>query len=400
MMKNISPLLLFAFGLFTATQSQAQMQQGYTTNDKPSITVDRSVLEDLKGYQPPPMFGSSAPSPKNDPSVIVTPPSPEPVAPPTAPTLTAPNAEDLLHHPVENFHVLTERNASAPLTSPAASPNDGPLLPLPDELLTKQTAPSKKEAPVKNIKKTSPQKADIKSDIKKVEPKKQDDKKTTETIVPLPKKETPPTVTPKINPVKAYRPKASQTMPAVPPISVERNELAPMKSSSLPILPPTTDNETVTEKPSVGLKMMDAALERQMESDENKIKEQLVETDIKTAQSSPKKSAKSPQQKIPKSTIVFKGGEIALSDEAKATIKTQILPEILADKTSRIQILSFATSPDQSESSARRVSLTRALGVRDYLKSLKFDVSRIDVRALAADENTVPSDKIDVVLLK
>lgn len=88
-----------------------------------------------------------------------------------------------------------------------------------------------------------------------------------------------------------------------------------------------------------------------------------------------------------------------LTDKIETQIRKSILPEITNDLNARIQVLSFATSPDKSESTARRISLTRALSVRDYLKKMNIDVSRIDVRALVSD-NSKPPDRVDIVLLK
>jgi len=145
--------------------------------------------------------------------------------------------------------------------------------------------------------------------------------------------------------------------------------------------------------------MMDAALERQMESDDNKIKEQLAETNIKTVKPGTEK-IEAPSKASGGKTLVFTGNETNLSDKMKGQIKNQILPELLKDTKSRIQIISFATAPDKTENSARRISLARALAVRDALKDLKIDTARIDVRALPSVGNSVPPDKVDIVLLK
>lgn len=195
-------------------------------------------------------------------------------------------------------------------------------------------------------------------------------------------------------------------MPAIPPIKVEKNILPPLSGSPLPVLPSTNDTTEKIEKPSVGVRMMDAALERQMESDTNKIKEQLADTNIKTVKpgtekvEAPKKAAKQAPVKASDKSLVFANHDITLTDKMKGQIKNQILPELQADKQSRIQILSFATAPDQTETSARRISLLRSLAVRDYLKSLQIDTSRIDVRALPSQGNSIPPNKVDIVLLK
>ncbi len=401
MIKAISLVLLAGFGIGTSTTAYAQMQQGYT-NDKPEVTVDRSVLQDLKNYQPPPMFGGDLMPPTTNrvgslpaatevkKSVEVTPPTnpiPAALAAPSAPTLTAPNAEDLLNHPTQNFHVLTERNASMTAPTEPLDNANGPLLPLPDE----DSNPPKSAKPKKVEKKKEPPKALPVTKTKT-------DKKTEAVQKPKTVKIEATKLIP-ANP-NAYKPKSPQSMPAIPPIKVEKNILPPMSGSPLPSLPPTTDTTIPLTKPTPGLRMMDAALERQMESDENKIKEQLAETTVKTVKPGTEKIEPPPKTATSSKTLVFASNEINLSDKMKAQIKTNILPDLKKDTKARIQILSFATAPDKTENSARRVALSRALVIRDTLKDLKIDTARIDVRALPSQGNSVPPDKVDIVLLK
>lgn len=425
MIKAISLVLLAGFGIGTSSAAYAQMQQGYA-DDKPEVTVDRSVLQDLKNYQPPPMFGGDLMPPTTNrvngkpvapdapKSVEVTPvtnPTPKAIAAPSAPTLTTPDAEDLLNHPTQNFHVLTERNAS--MTAPSEPPADnasGPLLPLPDDDTDPviEHAKAMKAKTAKESAKTTSKKADVQKSEKK-ETKKKDvtvEKKAEKKSEPAEKKtEKPATVkteSTKLIPANpnAYKPKTPQSMPAIPPIQVEKNILPPMSNSPLPSLPPTTDTNVPITKPTPGLRMMDAALERQMESDDAKIKEQLAATNIKTVKPGTEKIEAPSTKSSGGKTLVFTGNETNLSDKMKGQIKNQILPELLKDTKSRIQIISFATAPDKTENSARRISLSRALAVRDALKDLKIDTARIDVRALPSVGNSIPPDKVDIVLLK
>ncbi len=100
-----------------AAFAQVQVQEGYADNYvSPDVQVDRSVLEDLKGYQPPPMFGAAPID-----SVVVT-PTPLKAAPPVTPTLTTPKPEDILSHPIENHHVLTEQHPTMTAPSAPAAP--------------------------------------------------------------------------------------------------------------------------------------------------------------------------------------------------------------------------------------------------------------------------------------
>ena len=179
--------------------AHAQMPQGYT-DEKPNVTIDRSVLQDLKDYEPPPMFGNDLMPPVTNridtsrhelPSIKMTAPKPEALLP------KDPKVEDLLNHPTENFHVHTERNAAppaAPLPShpgtvlPKKNPlpqNNGPLLPLPED-------------PPLPLKPSGQTKSNLGKKEKSGE-KSQENHSSG----------------------KDYKPKTTQTMPAVPPIKVE-----------------------------------------------------------------------------------------------------------------------------------------------------------------------------------
>jgi outer membrane protein OmpA-like peptidoglycan-associated protein len=344
--------------------ANAQMQQGYA-GDAPQVQVDRSVLEDLKGYEPPPMFAA----PSSDP-IIET---PQKIAPPETPILTTPKAEDILSHPVENTQVITEQRPQ--LTVPDGS---NPLLPMPviddeDNENANQPLPTHKPkllAQTKNSKET----------LTIIEPEKNYPVSKTTRIIATPVQKIPAAAH------DAYRPKTAKTMPAVPPVPVEK--------AALPSLPPTTDNMKEHSKPTIGERMMDAALESHIESNPEKIKEKLKIAPAKTKPAAAEKPSGT-------DSLIFSSGETNLSDALKMKIQKSILPRIMnRDSGARIQILSFATSTDGSESSSRRIALSRALTVRDYLLERKIDPSRIDVRALAGQKGDKTSDRVDIVLLK
>lgn len=383
------------------------MQQGYSGEyGQPQVQVDRSVLGDLKGYQPPPMFGT-APSP-----VVETEQPQRKVAPPETPTLTTPKAEDILSHPVENLHVLTEQNPqlTAPVApAPAATtmqpkPDNNPLLPMPE---AEKAASKTKTTKLPPLPKHKPKFAAAKTEQSTPPVTKQPP-----VIVPTPAipktpepkpvekiKDAAPIIPPVIAP-NAYHPKTPKTMPAVPPIHVEKNELPPVISPALPALPPTTDNMMEHSKPTIGERIMDAALARHIESDPDTIKEKLKETQVKSVIPKSAPASKTMPSNENSNALIFAAGETDVSPSLEAKIKSAILPRLAKDDRARIQILSFATSPDGTESGARRISLSRALSVRDYLLAQKINPSRIDVRALANQGSETPQDRVDIVLLK
>lgn len=355
--------LYFLLANIIPLTAYAQIQQGYAgESTTPDVQVDRSVLEDLKGYQPPPMFETQ----QVEQPVLKA-------APPIAPTLTTPKAEDILSHPVENHHVLTEQKPQ--LTAPAPAPI--PVAPVAVPAKEKTSPVKKKSNPTKITTENKPKPSSIK------------------------KSDAPDPTDKKIAPTGKYRPQTAKTMPAVPSIAVEKSVLPPVTSPALPALPPTTDAMTERKKPSIGERLMDAALQRHIETDDTKIKETLETKPVKSVLPPPtvKKTTPTPSPATNHS-LVFTNGQTTLSKDLETHLKTNILPLLAKNSDARIQILSFASPTDGTESSARRVSLSRALVIRDYLLSQKIKPERIDVRALAGGSGSAPSpDRIDIVLL-
>ncbi len=64
--------------------------------------------------------------------------------------------------------------------------------------------------------------------------------------------------------------------------------------------------------------------------------------------------------------------------------------------TLKLSISSFALPADETISSARRISLSRALSARSYLVDKGIDPSRIKVRALGSETKFTPVDRIDI----
>ncbi len=65
----------------------------------------------------------------------------------------------------------------------------------------------------------------------------------------------------------------------------------------------------------------------------------------------------------------------------------------------RVQVQAFATPFGEGQSSARRLSLTRAISIRAYLIEKNVDPKRIDVRALGTKTGTAPLDRVDLVFI-
>ena len=109
-------------------------------------------------------------------------------------------------------------------------------------------------------------------------------------------------------------------------------------------------------------------------------------------------AAISPQAGIP-TQVMFAPNVTDMPDQAKATL-SNVVKAMQADEQIRIQLVAYASGPPDQASQARRVSLSRAIGVRAYLIEQGIKSARIDVRALGNRTDIGgPPDRVDVVAL-
>lgn len=371
--------LVFACGCVSSSYAENLGEYG-----KADVEVDRSVLKELEGYQPPPMFGG-LPSQKIEDSALDPTPPPQ-IPPPERPSLTAPKAEALLQHPVENHHVLTlqrsvdqQPDLTVPQLPVPSSQEKSPevtadIIPIPPKKPKTLIVVTTTQAPSKNtvIVKPEPDTLELPPlGTFEDEPENNPDKNI---IKPI-KKAVEIKLTP---PVNAYKPTTPKTMPAVPPVKVESDPL-PVMGNLPPIVP-----EKV-EKPSIGERMMDNALTRHMVKDEN---------DVKSILGIP--NSEGENLDLDQFSLAFKAGIADLDEDQKSLIKQKVVPRLLKDQAARLQILAYASRTDGTESSSRRISLSRALSARSYLLENGIKPTRIDVRALSDKTTEPPVDRIDV----
>jgi outer membrane protein OmpA-like peptidoglycan-associated protein len=99
-------------------------------------------------------------------------------------------------------------------------------------------------------------------------------------------------------------------------------------------------------------------------------------------------------------SVTFEPGSDALSEAARGELDRVVasLPDESSDAR-RIQLLAFASVEDQLASPSRRLSLARALAVRQYMAGRGVAMTRIDVRALGTTRHGEGSaDRVDIVL--
>lgn len=86
-----------------------------------------------------------------------------------------------------------------------------------------------------------------------------------------------------------------------------------------------------------------------------------------------------------------------MPDQAKPTLDT-IIRSMKANEQLRIQLVAYASGSADQASQARRLSLSRAIGVRSYLIEQGIKSARIDVRALGNRTDVGgPPDRVDVL---
>ncbi|HET6620237.1 MAG TPA: hypothetical protein VFG64_09875 [Dongiaceae bacterium] len=82
--------------------------------------------------------------------------------------------------------------------------------------------------------------------------------------------------------------------------------------------------------------------------------------------------------------------------EADAALD-DLASQMQADEAMRIQIKCYASGTEDTESKARRKSLARCIGIRQYLFKKDIRTTRMDVRALGLKSEGQPADRVDIV---
>jgi outer membrane protein OmpA-like peptidoglycan-associated protein len=93
---------------------------------------------------------------------------------------------------------------------------------------------------------------------------------------------------------------------------------------------------------------------------------------------------------------------------SETAVLNKITTKLNADPSLRLQVRAYANGTPDNAGAARRLSLTRALKVRDYLTEKNIASTRLDIRALGngsaemGDQagSNAPPDRVDVVFSK
>ncbi|WP_158925180.1 OmpA family protein [Acidisphaera sp. S103] len=115
----------------------------------------------------------------------------------------------------------------------------------------------------------------------------------------------------------------------------------------------------------------------------------------------PPVSAKAATEAAPTTTglrLTFAPGESDLSPESSASIKQLTAGGPLGDMTT-FNVLAYAPGKADDPSTARRVSLSRAMAVRSALVADGVPSARIFVRALGEQFGSGPPDRVDISVM-
>lgn len=107
-----------------------------------------------------------------------------------------------------------------------------------------------------------------------------------------------------------------------------------------------------------------------------------------------------PQEKYEEDyiSLKFSPGENEPGGDAAAQMQEDVLRQLENNPGWRVQIQAFASPAGEGVSSARRISLSRALAIRTWLMDRGIEASRMDVRALGAETDRQPLDRVDLVI--
>ncbi|MBE7637989.1 OmpA family protein [Sneathiella sp. P13V-1] len=271
------------------------------------------------------------------------------------------------------------------------------------------TPPSEQKKKAKRVKKiaktTTPEK--VTEPKKKVAAAKPAPKKVTEP------KQSPPVPAPKVAEVKKPAPtpvpepkkvEATAAKKLVEPSEPAKKEMAEVKPAKPKI---ETKPEAIAEKPkevAKAPKTPEPAKPVEAKPTPKKIVPvpKSEETQVASLEKESEVSAKT--SKIPEikpevdkaaHQLIFEEGKTDLPSNANSLLKE--LSSTVGGTQDRIQLVAYAKA--SSIGRARRISLGRALAIREKLMNMGIPNNRIEVRALGAPEGDTPPDRVDLKII-
>ncbi len=178
---------------------------------------------------------------------------------------------------------------------------------------------------------------------------------------------------------------APQSSPAVavaPTEAIKQKQAAQRRPARPTLVTMDTPPETPKAKASVRAQPEPVA------------KPALIQVSNPVTRAAPK-AAMAPQRQV----VTFSGDSSELSDGGRKALE-HAAQMLSSDPSLRLQLLAYAGGIDGSKGSARSMSLARALAVRSFLMGRGVRSTRVEVRALGAQTDTTPIDRVDLVYIK
>lgn len=98
-------------------------------------------------------------------------------------------------------------------------------------------------------------------------------------------------------------------------------------------------------------------------------------------------------------TLNFPGNSSDLTSESQKKLDA-VIHQMTGMIEGRLQVRGYATGEDGSQSSARRIALSRALAVRSYMMDKGIKPTRVDVKAAGSDTDRQPLDRVDLIFAR
>ncbi len=396
----------------------------------PAVQVDNSVLKELEGYQPPPMFGAaqqrpvlSRPAARTAPRPVLTPPSESPYipaerlpqgiyTPPPAPVPAAPSPavknQGLILEGDPALEPQPEKKREAVRAKKPATPKK--ITKKPAKAAPPPPVPAKKPALAIKL----PEKSGFTETAVEAKPEK---------LPPVPGKRpvrTQPRPEPKPSAAPAAAPKPEkgqryiigeagsglapgQKMPAVPAGHVDIERLGRLLN---PHVRDESDDLLIVEISS-NLRTYPGKLEplvvpeyegSMLLSEDSGREMDITELDVRNFPPNPVPMQTASLPVPERISIVFEAGAAEIGTEGQKALRAEFLSKIAGSKELRVEIHAFAVSADGDSEAAQRLSLSRALSVRAFLMDSGVDARRIDVRAMGGNTSESPADRVDLVI--
>lgn len=98
-------------------------------------------------------------------------------------------------------------------------------------------------------------------------------------------------------------------------------------------------------------------------------------------------------------TLNFPGNSSDLTGESQKKLDA-VIHQMTGMIEGRLQVRGYATGEDGSQSSARRIALSRALAVRSYMMDKGIKPTRVDVKAAGSETDRQPLDRVDLIFAR